>query len=679
MFSMKRTVAVLFFVFCHAGLAVAKDADWTFLMYVVADNNLEAAQLGDLQEMIAAGDSEQVRIVALVDRCEKDDPSLGYSAEGVGQIADWTTAKLLNVQRGKLVEMADWGEVNMGDPATLKRFLDTAMKQFPAKKYALIFGDHGAGWPGACSDESHHDDKLTMTEIHDTLKSLPKSASRFELIGFDACLMGNLECAFSIAPFAKVMVASEELEPGYGWHYTPLLQRVLDKPSMTGSELGKAVVETFDDFYRNSSDERIRNSGFGTTLSAIDLTKLDGILKNLQALAKACQSDLTDHGRESWLLLADARHRSEEFGKMDEHGNGMGLIDLGHLIKLIRTHFTEGPIDAAATTLEKSLKATVIANRHGKGRAHAHGLSIFFPADREQLTGERSDKTSGDGRDGDARSDKDTEAKLDAYSHTLFAKSNPWLGFVSDFTAVAANDTEDPVLGEIEATAITISPGDTVTFTASIEADDVEKTSFVLAKRKDGVQIIIGELPATRDDDGNLSDEWDGKWFTLKAGDKEFICPVKGMEPVEAEEDDESAEPKAEADGSQYFIEVPSQIQRKNKDVWIDVSLYFLVDLNDDEITGEFVYAFEATESGPSEVSLKSGDRIRPVFLVVSDDGDEIHVASDDDALILDVDDPDDLSVGSLPVPADTYEVGFQVYDFSDNFSERFVEIQVTK
>ena len=142
---------------------------------------------------------------------------------------------------------------------------------------------------------------------------------------------------------------------------------------------------------------------------------------------------------------------------------------------------------------------------------------------------------------------------------------------------------------------------------------------------------------------------------------------------------DESAEPKAEADGSQYFIEVPSQIQRKNKDVWIDVSLYFLVDLNDDEITGEFVYAFEATESGPSEVSLKSGDRIRPVFLVVSDDGDEIHVASDDDALILDVDDPDDLSVGSLPVPADTYEVGFQVYDFSDNFSERFVEIQVTK
>ena len=380
------------------------------------------------------------------------------------------------------------------------------------------------------------------------------------------------------------------------------------------------------------------------------------------------------------MSLADARHRSEEFGKKDEHGNGMGLIDLGHLVKLIRTQFTEGPIDAAALVLEKSLKSAIITNRHGKGRAHAHGLSIFFPADHEQLTGDKSDVDSGDDKGGDHS--KDADAYLDAYSQTLFAKSNPWLGFVTDFTAAAANDTEDPVLSEIEASTTTIEPGETATFSADIEADDVETTSFVLAKRHDDLRIIIGELPATRDEDGHLSDEWDGKWFTLKAGDKEFICPVAGLEPVEPEEDDESADPKADEDndsGTEYFIEVPAQIQRKNKDTWIDVSLYFYVDLGEDDITGEFVYAFKDTENGPTEVRLKSGDRIRPVFHVVADDGKETHVASDDDDVILELDDPDDLSVGMTAVSAGKYEVGFQVYDYSENYSEQFVEIEVTK
>ncbi len=667
-------------LFGNVGMAAAKEADWTFLLYLASDNNLEAAQLLDLQEMIEAGGSDRVRIVALVDRSEKDDQALGYSAAGVGQLANWTTGKLVEIQQGRLAQLADWGEVNMGDPATLKRFLDTGMKHAPAGKYALVFGDHGAGWPGVCGDESHHNDRLTMTEIYETLKSLPRAASRFELIGFDACLMGNLECAFSIAPFAKIMVASEELEPGYGWHYTPLFQRVVAEPSLSGAEVGKIIVETFDDFYRKSSSNSIRNAGIGTTLSAVDLTKLDAVLKALQTLSKACQADLTENGRSTWLSLADARAHSEEFGLKDAQGNGMGLIDLGHLVKRIRTQFTEGPIDVAARALEKSLKAMVVANRHGQGRTHAHGISIFFPADRDQLAGDDAEEKSDDAKAD--RGTKDVDAYLDAYSQTLFAKGNPWLNFVTEFTVAAANDTEDPVLGEIEASATRIAPGETASFTADIEADDVETISFVLAKRHGDLQVVIGELPGTRDDEGHVSDEWDGKWFTLKAGDKEFICPVIGLEEAEPEEDDDSADPKPDADSAdrnEYVIEVPAQIQRRNKNTWIDVSLFFYVDLDEDEITGEFVYAFQETKNGPTEVSLKTGDKVRPVFVMVSDEGKETHMTSDDESEIIELDDPDDLSVGSMAVPAGHYEVGFQVYDYSENYAEQFVEVEVTE
>ncbi len=655
----------------------AKESEWTFLLYLAADNNLEAATLGDLREMIAVTDSDEVQIVALVDRSEKHDPSIGYSKEGVGQLPDWTTGKLLKIQHKELVELADWGEVNMGDPATLKRFLETAMKSFPARKYALVFGDHGAGWPGVCGDESHDHAMLSMNQIHHSLSSLPKAASRFELIGFDACLMGNLECAYSIAPFGKVMVASEELEPGFGWHYTPLLQSVIDRPTMSGKEVGKIIVESFDEFYRKSSHEQIQRLSAGTTLSAIDLSKLDAVLKGLQTLAEACQSDLTENGRASWLSLSDARARSEEFGKKDEHGNGMGLIDLGHLIKLIRTQFTEGPIDVAAQALEKSLKSAVIANRHGKGRAHAHGLSIFFPADYLQLTGREWED---DSTELGARNAKNVDPNPRAYSNTLFAKSNPWMQFVKEFTVVAESDTEDPVLGEIVASSTTITPGQSATFTVDVTADDIETISFVLAKRQGDVQVVIGSLPSKRDDEGNLSDEWDGKWFTLKAGSKQLICPVTEAEPVEPEEGDESAEPKDEdAKGTQYYLEVPAQIQRQDKVDWFEVSLYFYVDLSDDDLSGEFVYAFRDTENGPAEVPLNAGDRIRPVFLVIADDGKETQVTSDDENLTLDLEDPDDLTVGMSAVAPGNYEVGFHVYDYSENYSEQFVEVTVTK
>ena len=659
-------------------VAAERDADWTFLMYLASDNNLEAAQLLDLQEMIEAGDSDRVRIIALVDRSEKDDALLGYSAEGVGHVENWTTGKLVEIKRGRLAEVADWGEVNMGDPATLKRFLETGMKHCPATKYALIFGDHGAGWPGVCGDESHNNDKLTMTEIHDTLKSLPR-ASRFELIGFDACLMGNLECAFTVAPFAKVMVASEELEPGL---WLASILRHCSKScrcstvNVRSGKSAKSSLKRLMIFIRSRATTRFRNAvDWATTLSAIDLTsQLDGVLKNLQALSKACQTELTDNGRESWLSLAEARAHSEEFGMKDEHGNGMGLVDLGHLVKLMRTQFKEGPIDVAAKALEKSLKSAVVANRHGKepSRTLPHGAEhSFFPADHEQLIAENSVEET-DAAKGDAGT-KNADAYLDAYSHTMFAKNNPWLGFVTDFTAEAANDTEDPVLGEIEASATTIAPGETATFTADLEADDVETSSFVLAKRHGDLQVIIGELPATQDDKGHVSDEWDGKWFTLKAGDKEFICPVVGLEEAEAEEDDESVDPKADEDkddGTDYVIEIPAQIQRRNKKTWIDVSLYFLCRFPTRiDITGEFVYAFQETKHGPTEVALKKGDKIRPVFLVVADDGKETHITPDDEDEILELDDPDDLSVGMMAVPAGKYEVGFQVYDYSENYS----------
>src|SRR6516164_6864104 len=89
-------------------------AEWTLMMYMDADNDLEAAQMDDLKEMLAAGSSENVNIVVLADRHGGAD-GRKYSNAPVANLKAWTTAKLLYVKHNELEELADWGEVDMGD------------------------------------------------------------------------------------------------------------------------------------------------------------------------------------------------------------------------------------------------------------------------------------------------------------------------------------------------------------------------------------------------------------------------------------------------------------------------------------------------------------------------------------------------------------------------------------
>lgn len=659
-----------------AGVPVraAEPAEWTILFYMACDNNLEIAQLADMHEIMAVGGSDQVNLVTLLDRSPKSLKSAGYTDAALANLPNWANAKLLKIGHNHLDELANWGDVNMGDPATLRRFLDYGLKQFPARRTALIFCDHGGGWTGVCGDEGHHHDMLTMNEIHTTLKGLPKPAGRFDIIGFDACLMGNLEVAYAVAPFGKVMIASEELEPGYGWFYTPVLTELNTRPTMTGADVAKSVVKNCFEFYQKSTNAHIRQTGIGTTLSAIDLTKIPAVVADLQQVAKACRSELTENGRESWLVIADARERAEQYGKSASNDTGYGLIDLAHLVKLLRGEFTEGPVDKAALAMETSLKSAVIANRHGKGRKHAQGLSIFFPVDTPQLTGKADpDKSTTD----PAPQDR-AHAGANDYASTIFASSQGWLSFIQDYARVADEDTEDPVLSAVEATTEVLKPGEEVTVTATVNADDLAESYMILARRKGTKRTILGEWPVEADDEGTLSHDWDGRWFMITDGETRLICPISNRESVEGgDENDPDADPDGE--GTEYYVEVPAQLKRSDSDDWVDVSLYFYVDFGEEKVTGEFVYAFMETKLGPSEVQLQSGDRLRPVYRVIDDDGTESYAASDNDDEILEIDEEDDLSIETSPVKNGKYDIGFQVVDFSENVAEEFVTLQVTK
>ena len=43
---------------------------------------------------------------------------------------------------------------------------------------------------------------------------------KFDIVGMDACLMGQLEVLSALEPHARYAITSEETEPALGWAYT---------------------------------------------------------------------------------------------------------------------------------------------------------------------------------------------------------------------------------------------------------------------------------------------------------------------------------------------------------------------------------------------------------------------------------------------------------------------------
>ena len=83
------------------GLVVSQPAGaaqpgWTVLVYVAADNNLESFAMPNLQQLAGVGSGPGLDIEVFVDR------SPAYSDAPLGNVGDFTGAKVLRVERGLL-------------------------------------------------------------------------------------------------------------------------------------------------------------------------------------------------------------------------------------------------------------------------------------------------------------------------------------------------------------------------------------------------------------------------------------------------------------------------------------------------------------------------------------------------------------------------------------------------
>lgn len=394
-----------------------RQREWTLVVYMDGDNNLEPFVLKDLDEMERAMPEKGVEIIALVDRAE------GFSDED----GNWKDTRIFRVhpdrQHGiKSEVLSTPGEQNLGDPSVLRAFLSSALKTFPANRYALILWNHGSGWAGHVTDNTapgtpQNFDKLTLPELRTAIIGALQNVGlkKIDLVGFDMCLMAQIETAYELENLADVMVGSEAIEPNDGWPYEAVIP-IFSNPAISTKQVAKRIVAAYHDHYRSSQESMTTQSAFdlkgvGETLKALDnvVHKLNGRL------------DLT------WPTVSRALFFSESYAARTEvqrGKNALASIDLMDALNRLRINMKNFPAGSEYDALVTSMDKFVLASQTSPAHRLSTGVAIYAP-----ITGSKFNS---------------------AYRQTRFSKTSRWIALLDNLHKLQAKDKGTPVIRDLQ-------------------------------------------------------------------------------------------------------------------------------------------------------------------------------------------------------------------------------------
>lgn len=401
------------------GVATAQDtATWTILHYGAMDNNLEAPAFNDYYEMQTAGSGSGVNIVAQFDRAEGYDSRFGdwtntrrfyieqmpplpeldiegqreaivsfFVEQGMdesdirAEAAELDDALVETVFKNSLLGVSfdqtpieELGEVDMGDPRELTDFLVWGVENFPAEHYMVIISSHGAGWQGIGPDEGDGESILELTEIDAALEEARAQVGidKFDIVGFDACLMGVADVAVALEPHADYVLFSEEVIPGNGWEYTRSILAMQENPDWDAFQVGATFVDNYMDYY----------AGVGARtkvgLSLVETAGLPDLLVALQNFSDVVAADTVP------LLspLGVARNNTQAFGtSLGDRADYYSYIDLRDFMTWfsLQTAITDDAYNAAQEVIAAYDRAVVYA-RSDSALPRATGLAIYLPS-----------------------------------------------------------------------------------------------------------------------------------------------------------------------------------------------------------------------------------------------------------------------------------------------------------
>ena len=259
----------------------------------------------------------------------------------------------------------------MSEPQSLTDFIVWTKKNYPADRYMLVMWDHGGGFASGygvdiLNERSDNEKLLSASEIIGAIKN---AGMKFDMIGFDACLMQNIEYAYALEPYTDYYLASEETEPGTGWFYTAGFGKLAEDPTLSIEEFAKSMISSYDQVQRTLNDGEPDPK---CTLSLLDMTLVKPVYEQLTDLYKKTTDDIAEKPA-VFANMSAARSGSYQFADEEQ-------VDLVNYLNNLKkadyrqTVTTDEELDKIAETVK-----TCIVYRNSDSAEGINGLAIDFP------------------------------------------------------------------------------------------------------------------------------------------------------------------------------------------------------------------------------------------------------------------------------------------------------------
>jgi len=400
-------------------------SEWSMLVYMAADNSLAPFASKNIDDMVKGLTSTKDCNVLVQWDKPHESKTWRYQVTPKGAVdVGSLDIEMGHDQTNELIDSMKW-----------------VMKEFPAKKYALVLWNHGSGIEDFLPDSRQrlisrgilYDDTqqtcLTNQGLSNALSQIKQTMGHnLDLIAMDACLMAMTEVAYQMKDSVNLFVASEQTIPGNGYPYSRFLNPLSKDPAgSTPLQLATNMVDAYGDYYTHADPTHDH------TISLIDITQIGQIKQNIDRFIDAVSICSKIDAKVTKNIVIAARRATLEFAMPEYidlysfYANMLAQIKkvsprdpaIAKSAKILGIYKAEekSPITPALKTAlatltnvlntgVKMLTTVVLKCANGPVYAGAKGISIYYP-------------TSGD---------------IDeSYSKTMFANDTGWVKFIMNY------------------------------------------------------------------------------------------------------------------------------------------------------------------------------------------------------------------------------------------------------
>lgn len=378
------------FLFVSFAKAADDVKEWTFLLFLNGNNNLDSYGDMNLKQMEEIGSTKNINIV------------VQWGSMSRKSVKRLLVKKSSNSHQVTSPVVQDLGPVDMGDYKELVKFLKWGHEKYPAKKYFVSVWNHGNGWhkrsmPGGIqiNDISYDDktgNKITTEQLGLAMAEFSKTLGRkVDLYGSDACLMSMAEVASEMSDYVSYFAGSQEVEPGYGWPYNTFFKEWTKNPTLGGDGVGEVLASEYlkaysGGIYGNSS----------VTFSILNLNNITAFENSIKNLV----GELKSLSRADLAQVLEVSKQTINFTYSD-------YKDFAHFFKFLEERKLLS--EKTNSHVVEAFNNFVISNKVSAAYADAKGISVWLPESTWQLNSYR-----------------------ERYSALKFNQRTQWLDFLSE-------------------------------------------------------------------------------------------------------------------------------------------------------------------------------------------------------------------------------------------------------